>query len=531
MMQFQTCARLPIFFVIMLHLLSRVDANVSAADISPPIQPVAVKKNLSNPKVAPHSSFAQTLKTNQQIDEVIADFNSADALAKEPQIIPLYKKLFNISSAIAPDIQVARSYKAQKSEERYTAWAQRLSPKINANVSQVREFNMEDTADTSSSEKDTNQYTHNDGEEYADWSLNLDVPVYRRKLNVQVNVAQAEEQVAENNLQITIQQFDLRLKELVGNYLESCYRLLNIQNSVLLSQEHVERIYRGYELRDQTRLQLLRAQANLKELEAKQDLDAHNKEVAFNAVLDFSGLTASNTLFQNLEQLLHDEVQIAGCINSLAAVEEKYVTLKPFVEIMDTQERQQYYFKHSLLYSKILLQRQLAEDRATTFTQDEYPDLSIRGYYDRLDDTQFTKFNGEGSLALVLSIPLFSGGTVFSTNKTKAIAQHIADVNQYTDVRSTLHTIENNRKLISSLRSIYATQQINLLQQQEIVVLSVKSYQIKQTSMQDLLTSKNRLIDAKNALMQTTNRLAALYRQFAWELGTPFPTPETEQAF
>lgn len=196
MMKFRTCTRLPIFFVIMLFIVSRADAGVSATNVSPPIQPIAVKKNLSHPKVATPGSFSQTLKSNQPIDKVIAEFNSADALAKEPLIIPLYKELFNISSAIAPEIQVARSFKTQKSEERYTAWAQRLSPKINARVSQVREFNISDDTSTSSSEEDTTQYAYDDGDAHADWTLNLDAPVYRRKLNV----TQAEEQVAENNL-------------------------------------------------------------------------------------------------------------------------------------------------------------------------------------------------------------------------------------------------------------------------------------------------------------------------------------------
>ena len=43
--------------------------------------------------------------------------------------------------------------------------------------------------------------------------------------------------------------------------------------------------------------------------------------------------------------------------------------------------------------------------------------------------------------------------------------------------------------------------------------------------MQDLLTNKNRLIDAKNLLMRTTADLVILLRQFAWEIGTPFPAP------
>ena len=83
----------------------------------------------------------------------------------------------------------------------------------------------------------------------------------------------------------------------------------------------------------------------------------------------------------------------------------------------------------------------------------------------------------------------------------------------------------NNRYLIVSLQKVYTTQQIHLRQQQEIVVLSLKSYTIKQTSMQDLLTSQNRLIDAKNALMETINTLGSLYRQFAWQLGTPYSIP------
>ena len=70
-----------------------------------------------------------------------------------------------------------------------------------------------------------------------------------------------------------------------------------------------------------------------------------------------------------------------------------------------------------------------------------------------------------------------------------------------------------------------ATQHNNLLRQQEIVLLSVKSYGIRQTSMEDLLTSKNRFIDAKNALMNTTNRLGLLMRQFVWQLGAPLPVP------
>jgi len=58
-------------------------------------------------------------------------------------------------------------------------------------------------------------------------------------------------------------------------------------------------------------------------------------------------------------------------------------------------------------------------------------------------------------------------------------------------------------------------------EQQEIVRLSLKSYQIKQTSMQELLDSNNALIDAKSSFMQTRITLNNLILQFAWETGSP----------
>lgn len=292
-----------------------------------------------------------------------------------------------------------------------------------------------------------------------------------------------------------------------------------------MSREHVDKIYRGYELRDQTRLQLLRSQANLKELEARRDLDEQRRDAAFRELLDYTGLHAENPIFHRLHNLLTDEVSSAGCINSLSNLEQSYINIKKFVESADDAALQQYFIEHSLLYQKITLERDLADNHALTYTENEWPALSVRGLYDRRDDTQFSKFNGEGSLALVFSVPLFTGGTIISNSKTRTMAQQIADVTQYADLRKTVHAIENNRKLIVSLDKVYTIQQINLRQQYEIVVLSLKSYAIKQTSMQDLLTSKNRLIDAKNALMETTNQLGYLYREFAWQLGTPYPVP------
>jgi len=487
------------------------------------LHPLKIKIALAG---TPHKNAPTLSSGNDDPRKIVEGFIDSDATVKTPEIIDTYNELFRVTYASAPDIQIARAQKKQKSAERYTAWAKRLAPAVDAKLRQVHEFDMDSKIINNIDDVQANKYS--DGEDYQDWGVIFDLPVYRRPVSLRVDIAQAEEKLADNNLLIKTQELDLRLRELLGNYLTASYRLLNLRDSIRLAQEHVDKIYKGYELRDQTRLQLLRAQANLKELEARRDLDEQQRDVAFRALLDYTGLQAEDPIFHRLKELLKDEISTAGCINSLSDLEQSYSRIQQFIETADDTELRHFFISHSLLYKKISLERNLADQQALTYTENEWPDLSIRGLYDRREDTEFRDFDGKGSLALVFSVPLFTGGTIISNSKTRSMAQHIADVTQYADLRRTVHAMENNRKLIVSLDKVYSTQQIHLQQQREIVILSLKSYTIKLTSMQDLLTSQNRLIDAKNALMETTNKLGSLYRQFAWQLGTPYPVPVVE---
>ena len=456
---------------------------------------------------------------------IVKKFVTADTTLTEPAILDIFDDLFQQSYDAAPEIRIARALKEQKSAQRYTAWARRLAPSVDARLSQVHEFNQDTTSDSATAADTDQSRQFTDGEDYHDWQFTLDLPLYRRPVSVKVDIAEADERLAAIDLLVKTEELDLQLRELLGKYLLATYRLLNLRNSILLSRKHVEKIRRGYELRDQTRLQLLRAQANLKELEARRDLDEQRREAALRELLDFTGLQQGAAVIGRLDNLLVDEVATAGAINSLAGLGQSYDRIKKFVDGADDPVLRNQFLKHSVLCKKINLEQELAKEKALLHTASEWPGLSVRGLYERKPDTEFDQFEGEGSLAVVLSVPLFSGGTLFSTDKTQTMALHIADVNQYADLQKTIHAMENNKRLIRSLHNVLKRQEILLRQQEEIVILSLKSYAIKQTSMQDLLTSKNRLIDAKNALMETINTLGSLYHQFAWQLGVPYPLP------
>ncbi len=470
------------------------------------------------PAQAVSSSKARGVALDPQ--DIVEEFVSVDSSARDDRILKVYEELFKLAYEKAPEIHIARSQKNQKKQESYTAKAKRFSPAVEGSLSQVHELNYKDTSSAST--------TYQDDSDYADWGVSMELPLFNKPLGVALKVALGEERLAENTLLVKTQELDLTIKELLGNYLESTYRLFNIRNSVKLSGEHVSKVFRGFELRDQTKLQLLRAKANHNDLETRLDLDEQAQEVAFRKLLDFSGLDGHEPVFEKLETLLQSEIDIAGCINSLAAIGENYTEIQHYVEMSEAGERLKFFQENSLLHEKIVLEQMLADYQAQVFTQDEWFDVAVRGSYDRREDTRFSDYDGEGTLSLVLSVPLFTGGTSLSSYKSKAMAHQVAGVNKGNDLRVRVHAIENSRKLISSLLKVLVKQQVNLKQQKEIVVLSFKSYQIKQTSMQDLLTSQNALIDAKNSLMETTNQLGSLIRQFAWELGKPYPFPNVD---
>ncbi|HID70977.1 MAG TPA: TolC family protein [Desulfobacterales bacterium] len=500
--------------------------------LNPPLLPLTtlwISILLIFPSVASTTNI-DAARNIQPLSEMTA--GNRQPPASSSAILDFYNTLFIQTWEQAPDIQIAKKLQEQKSAEKYTAWAKRLAPQLNLEISQKqflnKNFPSADDQSFPSEITDENDY-YTDGRDVTDWEFDLDIPLYRRALAVSLDISQLEYDLAVNNLEIKTRELDSILHELLSNYMVACYNLLNLKNSILISQEHVAKIQRGFDLRDQTKLALLRAQANLKELEAREDLNEQRRDTAFRELLDYTAIPEQNPTWLRLGELLDTEKHTAECINRFSTLETGTEKMRPFLEDSATDEQLQNFFvDHSLLYKKIILERNLGETKSSQHTQGEWPAFFVRGEFDRKPDTRFSDYSGEGSIGLVLSVPLFSGGTVFSNIKTRDMASRIASIQGHTDTLRTYNSIANKKKTITSLQSIFRKQQIHLQQQEEIVRLSLKSYQIKQTSMQDLLTSKNRLIDAKNLLMRTTADLGILLRQFAWELGTPFPAPSID---
>ncbi len=445
---------------------------------------------------------------------------------RQQEILFIYKTIFHLSYEISPEIMTARANLEKSKHQYFTARSERFSPSIDLRISQIFDPNNEDVTDTTSTQNNSETNTsaqHTDGDQYTDWTVNMDLPIFRKSLSLEQDIAQQELELANINLKIKTHELAINLEKLLGNYLVASYQLLNLKNSITLSKNHLNKIVRGYELRDQTRLQLLRAEANTKELESRLDLLKHNKDRSFFDLLDVSGINKETPLFIQLEEILKSEEKTSLCISELADTQNKYQVLAGIVEKSSVDDIRLHFLDTSLISRRITLEYQLRKIKSEQFTEDEWPDLSISGNYERKADTRFSDFDSQGNLSLMLTVPLFSGGTLLSNTKIKNQAQQIAAIKHNSMLRKNIHSLLNNKDLIKRMLNIFSIQQTHLQQQQEIVTLSLKSYKIKQTSMQDLLSSQNRLIGAKNALMETTNNLGILLNQFAWELNIPLP--------
>jgi outer membrane protein TolC len=219
--------------------------------------------------------------------------------------------------------------------------------------------------------------------------------------------------------------------------------------------------------------------------------------------------------------MLATEAGAAGGIIALAALDRETSRLQPWIALTDGEELKRQFVDQSLIYYRLVIERRLADARARRLMQDEFPALSIRGLVERREDSHFFDLEGGGSIALVLDVPLFTGGTLISNYRAQDKAQQVALVKVTDSIRRTVFSLEDSRKLIVNLQRLLDKQKIHLGQQEEIVRLSVKSYALQRTSMQDLLTSWNTLIASKNNLMQTVTDLGTLLRKYAFELGLP----------
>jgi outer membrane protein TolC len=222
--------------------------------------------------------------------------------------------------------------------------------------------------------------------------------------------------------------------------------------------------------------------------------------------LEYSGLDISDVSF--LENL--DETQILSIINSISIPSNVAA------------------YKSEPLFSKSpLLENLHYEEKINTIalkslTQTQFPELKIQGSYNNAGSSfgdSFHKPYRTHTIALVLTIPLFGGGDLISSNFEEYFAKKQI---QYTMAQRTLETqnqLSNTLIKINALETLVSSLSLNVSQYEELYRLTLKSYQLGKSSLLELLEVQDNLLDSKIGLAQNKIQFYTLSQNYLWQAG------------
>jgi outer membrane protein len=287
------------------------------------------------------------------------------------------------------------------------------------------------------------------------------------------------------------------------NYLLSKYKKAAVENSLKRADAGKREAKLGFELGQKTKLDVLRSEANMVSLDSKKTTYSDEEQNTRSRFLEFSGLDIGDLKF--LDNL--DEGQILSLINSLSQS-----------AIMKDSPN----FMRSPLLESLNYDEQINRIDLNSLTQKQWPELKIEGSYNNsatsFGDSLHKPYRTH-TVALVLTIPLFNGGSLISSNFEEYFAKK---QNEYTMAQKKLETQNNlNNTLIKiqALETLVNSLSINVSQFEELYRLTQKSYQLGKSTLLELLEVQDNLLDSKISLAQNKIQYYTLSQNYLWQAG------------
>lgn len=423
-----------------------------------------------------HLSCAETLETDLILQKIIT--------------------LQDKSIALSPELKIVKNFRSQKGAESYTRFSDFL-PQANFFLKRSKDFYEERNAQLRA--LGLGVINSSWGIDYQWTLLNYGMFQAGRKTFTEKDKAWLEVLNKEKEYPIT---FNTNLL----NYLLAKYKKAAVENSLKKAETGKKEAKLGFELGQKTKLDVLRSEANMVSLDSKKTTYTDEEQNTRSAFIEHSGL--ENVDLQFLDNL--DENQILVLINSLSLPSNQDSILhEPLFEKSPILE--------SLNYEEKINTISLA-----SLTQAQWPELKIQGSYNNLGDSFSQSTHSPyrtHSVALILTIPLFGGGSLISSNFENYFAKKQI---QYTMAQRKLETknkLSNTLIKIKALQTLVASLSLNVSQFEELYRLTSKSYQLGKSTLIELLEVQDNLLDSKISLAQNKIQFYTLSQNYLWQAG------------
>ena len=143
------------------------------------------------------------------------------------------------------------------------------------------------------------------------WSLSVGIPLYRRSVHLGLQQGYREASAAEAQLKVQMGDLDWKLREAVGRFLLEAFKVEALETSLQIANRSQRETELRFEMGGRTRIDLLRAQANVVSLDSKRLSFIQAREAGRNSVLEVSGLSEAEFRDVGLEQGLKGEGALA----------------------------------------------------------------------------------------------------------------------------------------------------------------------------------------------------------------------------
>lgn len=408
-------------------------------------------------------------------------------------ILKTINELQEKSLTLSPDLKVVRNFRLQKGAESFTRVSDFL-PKANFTVRRDKDFYEERNAPLRA--LGIGIFNSTWGIDY-NWSLlNYTTIQSARKTFTERDKAQLEVSNIEREYPIT---FTTNLL----NYLLAKYKKAAVLNSLKKAETGKKEATLGFELGHKTKLDVLRSEANMVSLDSKKTTYTDEEQNAKSRFIEYSGLDLSDLNF--LDNL--DEIQILELINSLSSGQS--IIAEPA-------------FGNSPMLANLDYEEKINTIALANITQAHWPDLSIRGAYNNTGDSFSQAFSSPyrtHTIALVLTIPLFSGGSLISSNFEDYFAKKQILYTMAQRRLETKNTLSNTFIKIRALETLVSSLTLNVSQYEELYRLTSKSYQLGKSTLLELLEVQDNLLDSKISLAQNKIQFYTLSQNYLWQAG------------
>ena len=404
-----------------------------------------------------------------------------------------FELLKDKSRALSPELKTARAYRSQKSAQSYTRVTTHL-PNVNLILRKEKDFFEDKNAPLRALGIGVLNTSWGLGYE---WSLiNFAQIDSTRKTFSEQDKSEIDAQIKENEYPIIFTTYFL-------NYLLAKYKTAAVENSLKKAETGKKEAQIGFEIGQKTKIDVLRSEANLVSLSSRKTTFTEEEQNTKNRFVEYGGLSASDVDFvSNLS-----ETEILDLINLLSHSAAK----------KDTPN-----LNSSLNYQSLVLDEKINKLGLSEITRFEYPDLKLQGSFsnsgDSFDET-LHRPNRTHTVALVLTIPLFNGGSLASTNFEKYFAKKqieytigLKKLQLENDLNTTLLKINALETLVNSLT-------LNVSQFEELYRLTSKSYQLGRSTLFELLEVQDDLLDSKINLAQNKIQFYTLSQNYIWQAG------------